>query len=173
MQSNWERVRSNWPPSGRAHNRGLDEIKEQAYEFLAENNIHPLAFSHFGIALWDTADSLATLRELLGWEWQPTTRSFIESSGVHVTRGDFEGAELELIQPEKPGFLLDALRQHGEHLNHISYEIADITDCHDTLTANGIPSLFGIRQGSHGEVAFFAPKVLEPLYLELWAEPDA
>ena len=90
-----------------------------------------------------------------------------------VARGEFEGAELELLQPEKPGFLLDSLQQYGEHLNHISYEVANISDCHDTLTANGVASLFGIRQGSHGEVAFFAPEVLKPLYLELWADSDA
>jgi hypothetical protein len=87
--------------------------------------------------------------------------------GVHVARGDFHGIELEFIQPVGPSFFLEALQAGGEAVHHVSFTVADIDAGHAALADAGESSLGGIRQGSHGRIAFFSPSEVAPVCVEL------
>ncbi|MDP7398645.1 MAG: VOC family protein [Lentisphaeria bacterium] len=165
MHKEWDIVAACWLPAGVTST--LQALSDGIRGYLSSNAVEPRDLSHFGIVVENIDGSVERLNRDLDTAWTATTRDWVESLGVHVARGDFHGIELELIQPVGQSFFLEALQAGGEGIHHLSFTVADIDAGHAALAAAGEPSMGGIRQGSHGRIAFFAPAAVAPVCIEL------
>jgi len=81
---------------------------------------------------------------------------------------DFDGTELELIQPVGESLFFVHLNKNGESLQHVSFRVNGIENALNALKQGGVELVDTIpRVGSHGKVAFTKPAKLAPYYLEL------
>ena len=165
MHKDWDIIAAHWSPAGVTST--LQALSDDIRGYLSNNAVEPGDLSHFGIVVENIDGSVERLNQDLDTAWTPPTRDWVAAIGVHVARGDFHGIELEFIQPVGPSFFLEALQTGGEAVHHVSFTVADIDAGHAALADAGEPSLGGIRQGSHGRIAFFAPSVVAPVCIEL------
>lgn len=105
---------------------------------------------HVCMAVWNVADQLPFLQDLLGME--VTGRFRIEReryAGVTLSVPG-GGIEFELIEPlDGESFVAKFLRDRGPGLHHITLEVADAGAAAEDMRAHGIEPYQGV-QGSEG-----------------------
>jgi methylmalonyl-CoA/ethylmalonyl-CoA epimerase len=94
----------------------------------------------------------------------------VPDQGVEVCFLEFEGAELELLQPlDENANINKFLQKKGEGQHHISFEVADIKSTLKELDAKGVELIDKEpRIGATGDwVAFLHPKSTGGILIEL------
>lgn len=173
MASIWDEIQARWPGRIKGQTWNYEHIRSEMLAFLTRSSIRPAAFSHFGLVVHDIEAAMGTLSEILGQAWHPAKKDWVQTYKVFVARGVLEGVEIEFIQPGGASFFEEYLGHHGEGLQHVSFEVDGIQACFERIKEIGTPAVDErVCQGSHGQIAFFKPAQLAPLFLEL-CQPGA
>jgi methylmalonyl-CoA/ethylmalonyl-CoA epimerase len=92
--------------------------------------------NHIGIVVRDLSSSEATWRRLFGLP--PAGTPPLAAAGVEYTALDIGGLTLELIQPRSTDTsYADFLKQHGEGVHHLCFEVNDLEAWRRTDAAAG------------------------------------
>ena len=124
--------------------------------------------SHIGIAVRDIDEKLKIFRDVLGMT--VGRRIKVPDQGVEICFLEFEGTELELLQPlDENSNINKFLRKKGEGQHHISFEVADIKAALKELESRGVALIDKEpRIGAMGDwVAFLHPKSTGDILIEL------
>ncbi len=124
-------------------------------------------FTQIGVVVKDIDRSMKALEEIFGIgpfrviDWPPADRADMEKF-YHGQPGNFTArmafvdlgnAELELIQPlEGESIWADFLRDHGEGIHHIRFNVDNVHPVIDYLSGQGIEPAqngSGLRPGTH------------------------
>lgn len=178
MESMWSVIEKKWPlaigvqkiteQKTGAETTGLAVLKQTVHDFLLQNAIRPVSFSHYGFVVKNIDATCAEMDLPHRCENLSAQKAWVEAYKVHVLRFELAGTELELIEPAGNSFFEDFLKNEGEGLHHVSFQVEKIQACLDALQTNGTELVDAIpRVGSHGKVAFTKPGPIAPLYLEL------
>ena len=124
--------------------------------------------NHVAIAVPDLAAAAAQYRDALGAEVGP--RIDLPDHGVTVVFVTLPNTKIEFLTPLGSGSpiqgFLDKNPSGGIH--HICYEVANLTEARDRLTAQGARVLGAVKTGAHGKpVQFLHPKDFTGPLIEL------
>lgn len=127
---------------------------------------------HIAIVVSDTDQALAFYRDTLGL---PLLFSeVLEEQAVRLTHLDLGNTHLQLVQPLKDDHpLRDYLRQRGEGLHHLCFEVENVPQTMDALPSRGLASRDPApRRGPRGrQAAFIRPETTRGVLLEITADP--
>lgn len=83
----------------------------------------------------------------------------------------FNDKELEFIEPVGESFFNTFLKEKGEGLHHLAFQINDIYECFGKLKTKGVEAVDNEPSyGSHGKVAFFMTGLFGNIFIELFQE---
>lgn len=126
------------------------------------------SFSHFAVVVADIQETLRTLAERAGAEWKTAEVVWGKAFGCHIACRLQNRVELEVIQPVSPSFLLDSLRERGEGLHHLCFDVQDLEKSVRILKTQGEQLADDrIYNGLHGRICFVKPGRICPLHIEL------
>lgn len=110
---------------------------------------------HIAIAVTDTDAALTLYRDTLGLPLLFT--EVLADQGVRLTHLDLGACHLQLVQPLSDRHPLAAfLREHGEALHHICFEVENVLQSIESLAARGLKSSdTQPRSGPRGRRALF------------------
>jgi catechol 2,3-dioxygenase-like lactoylglutathione lyase family enzyme len=114
--------------------------------------------NHIGIIVEDLEESIDLFRKLFN----------IGAAEIKEIP-DAGNIDIECIEylNEKPG-LGERVMGRKSGLNHISFEVKDMTNTLEEFQRKGLKVMEGFpRQGSHGQVAFFEPATTGNILLEI------
>ena len=164
----WKHIEERWPCSTDAGLKGYINLVKKAENLLANAGIELESFSHFGFVVNDADQVLEYAAGLSTSPQEQITRAWVKAYEVAVSRTPLQEIELELLEPKGPSRFADFLNARGEGIHHLSFQVADITSALTLLKQAGVPLIDNEpRAGSHGAVAFAAPKELAPYNLEI------
>ena len=123
---------------------------------------------HIGIAVADLEFSIEFYRNLFGLEAGPIiVREDIGVRGCFVPVGD---TNLELLEGTGPNSTISIhIRERGEGLHHVCFEVAGIADKLKSLEELGIPIIDKVpRKGLiGGDIGFLDPSAARGVLIEL------
>lgn len=125
---------------------------------------------HIGILVKDLESSLKKYTSYLGLELREIEEVEVENASNRLAFLPVGEADVELIQTTaETGLLGDFLRERGEGIHHIAFEIEDIDKTFQELRSQGVEFVWDkIIQGAHGSrIAFFKPEEFNGIYIEL------
>jgi methylmalonyl-CoA/ethylmalonyl-CoA epimerase len=155
--------------SGTGGHKAWKHVRESLQTFLHDMEVETAGFGHFGIVVSSIDQSLATISESLGERPEVMRRDWVQSFNVHVARFIVENTEVEFLQPEGESFFDDFFKNRGEGLQHLAFQVDDLTRALRSLQDNGVDLIDKTpRQGSHGKIAFARPVSFAPIHLELY-----
>lgn len=170
----WRQIEQRWPARWEGRAIGYQRWRDKASELLAGYSINAVGFSHYGVIVSSIEKALGFVATLLHTPLPRITAALVQVYEVQVTRFSLEGTELELIAPQGKSFFADYQRIYGEGLHHVSFQVGDVSAALFKLAAKCEVLVDSVpRSGSHGMVAFSAPKILRPLHLELYQSESA
>ncbi len=126
---------------------------------------------HIGIMVFSIDDSLKTYVDQLGFEL--LERVTIEEQKVEAAFLDAHNGAIELIAPTDYGSENESgtaryLRNRGEGVHHVCYEVDDLEAALAELRARDVRLIDETpRRGVHGQVAFIHPKATHGSMIEL------
>jgi methylmalonyl-CoA/ethylmalonyl-CoA epimerase len=124
--------------------------------------------SHIGIAVKNIDEKLKVFRDVLGMK--VGQRIKVPDQGVEVCFLEFEGTDLELLQPLNDKTSISKfLEKKGEGQHHISFEVEDLKAALKELEAKGVELIDKEpRIGAAGYwIAFLHPKSTGGILIEL------
>ena len=140
---------------------------------LAQRGVMPRAFSHYAVVTPNPEDAAKFLSALFPGGNRPLNRSCVAVYNVYVTRIQIQGTELEIIEPFGESHFSQFLKNFGQGLHHLAFEVGDIEQCLCAFKASDVELLDEApRRGSHGQVAFAKPKTFSPLCVEICQPAD-
>lgn len=123
--------------------------------------------NHIGIIVDDLEKTIDLFRKLFNIGAAEIEE--IPDAGLRVGHIHTANIDIECIEylSDKPSFGERVMgRKSG--LNHISFEVKDITNALEEFQHKGLKVMEGFpRQGSHGQVAFFEPATSASILLEI------
>ncbi len=123
---------------------------------------------HIGIAVADLESSIEFYRNLFGLEAGPIiVREDLGVRGCFVPVGD---TNLELLEGTGPNSVISIhIRERGEGLHHVCFEVDGIADKLKTLQGLGIDLLDKVpRRGlMGGDIGFLSPSAARGVLIEL------
>lgn len=125
---------------------------------------------HIGIIVNDIENSLKKYKDILGLEVAETEEVEVEKVTNRVAFLPLGSINIELIQTNAiSGIVADFLRERGEGIHHVAFEVSDLKKTFLELRAKGINFLWDkIIKGSRGsKVAFLEPEEMNGVYIEL------
>jgi len=125
---------------------------------------------HIGIAVQDLEKSLLPYQELLGLELKETEELDVQGALTRVAFFPIGETNVELVYTTaKTGLAAEFLRDHGEGIHHIAFEVEDLEKTFQSLRSRGIQFVWDkIITGSRGsKVAFFKAEEFNGVYIEL------
>lgn len=126
---------------------------------------------HIGIIVRDLAKSRQPYENLLGLEVTDEEEVNVEGNQVLVNFLPVGEVKIELITSSATsGIVADFLREKGEGIHHLAFEVDDIETYYQTLKDKGVKFLWedGIRTGSRNrKVFFFQPDECNGIYIEI------
>lgn len=129
---------------------------------------------HIGIAVKNFEESLKPYLQILGLELHGVEE--IEFLGTDYKIGFLPVGEpeIELVYTNsKTGLAADFLKEKGEGIHHLAFEVDDIEAYYSELVKNGVKTLGGVRPGSRGtKVFYFAPDEFNGVYIEIIEKPS-
>jgi len=128
---------------------------------------------HIGIAVRDIEASLKIYKELFGLESGPITE--VKESGVLGCFLPVGETNLELLQATRPDSTIATfIEEHGEGLNHVCFEVAEVGKCLQSLDSLGISLIDHTpRRGLEGGlIGFLSPDVASGVLIELQTSDD-
>jgi methylmalonyl-CoA epimerase len=129
---------------------------------------------HIGIFVKDLENSLKKYTGLLGLEAGKIEEIEFEGAVDRLAFLPIRDASIELISTgAETGFAADFLREKGEAIHHIAFEVEDLDAIFEELTSRGVVFLKNqVLEGSRGtKVAFFQPEEFNGIYIELVEKP--
>jgi methylmalonyl-CoA epimerase len=168
----WDKLVTHLPVHGCIQYVGFNTIKEEIEEFLIVKEVFPQAFSHFGFVVSSIDSSIDNLKTFDSKISGPIIRDWVKAYKVYVGRIMFGDRELEFIEPKGESFFSVFLKEKGEGLQHLAFQVNDIEGCFEKLKKNGVEAIDKEpSSGSHGKIAFFnKPRLLGSVYIELFQE---
>lgn len=123
--------------------------------------------NHVCIAVRDIEDTLKFYREVFGVRGVEVED--IPDQGVRAALVRVGGSQLEFIQPTDPsGGVARFIERRGEGLHHVCFEVQDLQQTLDALSARGIELVDKApRRGLSGMVAFLHPRATRGVLIEL------
>ncbi len=123
--------------------------------------------NHVCIAVRDIEDTLKFYREVFGV--RSVEVEDIPDQGVRAALVRVGGSQLEFIQPTDPsGGVARFIERRGEGLHHVCFEVQDLQQTLDALSARGIELVDKApRRGLSGMVAFLHPRATRGVLIEL------
>jgi catechol 2,3-dioxygenase-like lactoylglutathione lyase family enzyme len=144
------------------------QLRDDLDAYLRAAGVTPRAFSHVGLVVSDVQAALKTLSEQVDPAWEGVEPVWGAAFQCHIARHVQDGCEFEYIQPVGESFLRRHLQAHGEGVQHLSFEVADIEGSLEALrTAGAEMADPDVHAGLHGKVAFVRPGAFGDLCLEL------
>lgn len=127
-----------------------------------------MKLSHVGIAVLDMERTLEEYRKLLGYE--KAEEVLVESEHVRVAMLKLGNAELELLSPTGDGAIAKFLREKGEGLHHVAFEVEDVQKAIVEAERNGYRVVDKVpRKGAwDAEAAFVHPKAAHGVLIEYY-----
>jgi methylmalonyl-CoA/ethylmalonyl-CoA epimerase len=128
-------------------------------------------FSHIGVLVRDLPAAVERFCSVLGAQVVET--GYIPETKVDVTVLDLGGIHLELLSSRDPDTKVGRLlRERGEGIHHVSFEVNHISERLAELRNRGIKVLDEVpRRGLHDrQIAFLAPQETSGLLIELAEE---
>ena len=132
---------------------------------------------HVGIVVRNLEKSMKPYQELLGLPLHEIEEVNVEGAVNRVAFFPLGETEIELVHTTAAaGLAADFLRERGEGVHHLAFEVDDVQGMVSKLLAQGVEFLWEGRiiPGSRGtKVAFFAPDEFNGIYIELVQKPDS
>lgn len=125
---------------------------------------------HIGIVVRDLKKSLGPYQELLGLELKETEEIEVQGAVNRVAFLPIAGVNIELVETSaSSGLAADFLRERGEGIHHIAFEVEDLDETFHELRSRGTGFVWDkIIKGSRGsKVAFFKAEEFNGVYIEL------
>jgi len=129
-----------------------------------------LKIDHIGIIVKDIQASIKKYTSLLGLEIEETEEVKVEGVVNKIAFLPIGDTNIELVQTTaKTGLAADFLRDRGEGIHHIAFEVGNIDRTFQDLRSQGAIFLWDrIIEGSRGSrVAFFKAEEFNGVYIEL------
>lgn len=128
-------------------------------------------FSHIGVLVRDLPAAVERFCSALGAQVVET--GHISETKTNVTVLDLGGIHLELLSSREPDTKVGRLlRERGEGIHHLSFEVNGISERLAELRSHGIKLLDEVpRRGLHDrQIAFLAPQDTSGILIELAEE---
>lgn len=128
-------------------------------------------FSHIGVLVRDLPAAVERFCSVLGAQVVET--GHISETKTDVTVLDLGGIHLELLSSREPDTKVGRLlRERGEGIHHLSFEVSEISERLAELRSHGIQLLDEVpRPGLHDrQIAFLAPQDTSGILIELAEE---
>jgi len=125
---------------------------------------------HIGIVVKDLEKSLRPYQELLGLKLKETEELDVQGVLTRVAFFPIGEVSVELVHTTaETGLAPDFLREHGEGIHHIAFEVENLEKVFQDLRSKGIQFVWDkIITGSRGsKVAFFKAEEFNGVYIEL------
>ena len=125
---------------------------------------------HIGIVVKDLETSMKKYTSLLGLEAREIEEVKVENAIDRLAFLPIGDINIELIERRaKTGIAADFLKEHGEGIHHIAFEVEDLDKNFQELRARGVEFVWNqIIEGSRGsKAAFFKPEEFNGVYIEL------
>lgn len=125
---------------------------------------------HIGIVVKDLEKSLRPYQELLGLKLKETEELDVQGALTRVAFFPIGEVNVELVHTTaKTGLAAEFLRDHGEGIHHIAFEVEDLEKTFERLRSRGAKFVWGkIITGSRGsKVAFLEAEEFNGVYIEL------
>ena len=129
-----------------------------------------LKIEHIGIVVKDLEKSLHPYQDLLGLPLKETEELELKGSKYRIAFLPASGVNLELVETSSTsGMAAEFLRDHGEGIHHIAFEVEDLDKTMEGLKAQGVQFVWDKPlQGSRGsKVAYFKAEEFNGVYIEL------
>jgi methylmalonyl-CoA epimerase len=128
-----------------------------------------MKLSHVGIAVLDLHQALEDYTKLLGYE-KSHDEVLVETEHVRVAMLKLGNAELELLSPTADGPIAKFLREKGEGMHHVAFEVDDVQKAIVDAERNGYRLVDKVpRKGAWGaEAAFVHPKSAHGVLIEYY-----
>lgn len=129
---------------------------------------------HIGIVVKDLEDSLKKYTTLLGLELDEVEELHVIGAVNRVAFLPVRETNIELVQTTATtGLAADFLKEHGEAINHIAFEVDDVEKAFRELKAQGVEFVVDeVFDGSRGtRCAFCKPESFNGVYIELVQKP--
>ena len=125
---------------------------------------------HIGIFVKDLESSVGKYARLLGLEAGKIEEVTFDGAVDRLAFLPLGDASIELIgTTAEKGFAADFLKEKGEAIHHIAFEVEDLDKVFGELASQGVAFLKNrVLAGSRGtKVAFFQPEEFNGVYIEL------
>jgi len=122
---------------------------------------------HIGIAVKNLDDAVRVYNSTLGTQVESTHDA--SDRGIRVALLTVGNAKLELVEPAgTEGAMAEFIKDHGEGIHHIAFEVDDISKELEALSTKGIKLRDREpRQGVTGKIAFMHPEAMNGVLIEL------
>ena len=125
---------------------------------------------HIGIVVKDLRQSLRPYQDLLGLELEEIEELDVQGATTKVAFLPLGEVSVELVESSaRSGLVADFIRDKGEGIHHLAFEVDDLDKIFDELSQKGIAFEWGkIISGSRGSrVAFFKAEEFNGVHIEL------
>ncbi len=122
--------------------------------------------AHIGIAVADAGEALRFYRDVL----QLPTRGPEEADGARIVHVEFDGAEVELLEPlEADSPIGRFLARRGPGIHHVCYRVPDLDAALAACAAHGHTLIDQVPRRGAGNcrIAFLHPKSTNGILVEL------
>jgi methylmalonyl-CoA/ethylmalonyl-CoA epimerase len=129
-----------------------------------------LKVEHIGIVVKDLEKSLQPYQTLLGLPLADREELELKGSTYRIAFLPISGVNLELVETSSTsGMAAEFLRNHGEGIHHIAFEVENLDTMMEELQSRGVRFVWDKPvQGSRGsKVAYFRAEEFNGLYIEL------
>lgn len=133
-----------------------------------------IKLEHIGIAVKDFEKSLEPYVQKLGLELHGIEETEFLGSDYKVGFLPVGETEIELVYTNsKSGLAADFVREKGEGIHHLAFEVDNIEAYYADLVKKGVKMLSEVKSGSRGtKVFYFAPEEFNGVYIEIVEKPS-
>jgi methylmalonyl-CoA epimerase len=125
---------------------------------------------HIGIVVKDLEASIKKYKSILGLDVEAIEEVEVDNVVNRVAFIPVKETKIELVQTTATtGLVADFIKERGEGVNHIAFEVDDIHKVFKELRTQGASFLWDrIIDGSRGsKIAVFKPEEFNGVYIEL------
>lgn len=122
--------------------------------------------AHIGVAVPDVGEALRFYRDVL----QLPVRGPEEADGARIVHVEFDGAEVELLEPLQADSPIGRfLARRGPGIHHVCYRVPDLDAALAACAAHGLALIDEVPRRGAGNcrVAFIHPKSTNGILVEL------
>ncbi|SMC81788.1 VOC family protein [Papillibacter cinnamivorans] len=130
---------------------------------------------HVGVLVKDFESSVMRFEKTLGLKLADIESVDVQGVTNKVAFFPIGDTEIELIYTTATtGLVADYIRERGEGIHHLAFEVTDIDKYYEELKERGVKFLWdGVVPGSRGtRVFFFAPEEFNGVYVEILEKYD-